>query len=242
MKLVSPFASGFSFLKGQLGQVRYYFSFQSTLMKENETLKAEVSQLQLAAQSLHQDVEDAKRFRELFAFQKLFPEQLLPARVISYPPLSAYRMIMIDKGASDGVKRRAAVLTPQGLVGQIAKVGEHQAEVLLMIDPTSAVDARIERTGARGLIVGKSISVGLKRDLFLGAFEYLNRTVEVAAGDLVRTSGLDGVYPAGISIGRVREVKQNEYGIFQEADLIPTVDFDKITEVLVGQIALVIQK
>jgi len=105
--------------------------------------------------------------------------------------------------------------------------------VLLITDPTSAVDGRIEPSRARGLVVGKSLKLGLKRDLYISAFEYLNQSLDIAEGTEVMTSGMDGVYPPGILIGKVHASKKRKYDIFQQAEVIPSVDFYKLQEVLV---------
>ena len=125
------------------------------------------------------------------------------------------------------------MLSPDGLVGQVSRVFGSYSQVLLIIDPTSAVDGQIEKTDSRGLVVGKVMSLGLKRDLFIGAFEYLSQSTVIEEGTRVVTSGLDGIFPPGILVGTVGGSKKKKYDVFQQAEVIPAVDFNKLREVLV---------
>lgn len=233
MWMVAPFGRLTDFTHARLSHMSDYVTTLSKTVAENDSLHAELDQLRLKNMELGQVNQEVERLRSLFQFQTTFPKKLVAARVISLPPLSEFRIVMIDKGTEEGVRKRAAVLVPQGLVGQVVRVTSHTAEILLITDPTSAVDARIVRSEARGIVVGKSISIGLKRDLYIGSVEYLSRLSDVVTGDQVVSTGLDGVFPAGIPIGTIQNVSKGEYGLFQDADLLPLVSLEKLHEVLV---------
>ncbi len=233
MWMVAPFGRLTDFAHVRLSHISDYVTTLSKTVAENDSLRTELDQLRLKNMELGQVNQEVERLRSLFQFQATFPKKLVAARVISLPPLSEFRIVMIDKGSEAGVRRRAAVLVPQGLVGQVIRVAAHTAEILLITDPTSAVDARTVRSEARGIVVGKSVSIGLKRDLYIGSVEYLNRLSDVVTGDQVISTGLDGVFPAGIPIGTIQQVSKGEYGLFQDADLMPVVSLEKLREVLV---------
>src|SRR4029453_16681539 len=90
------------------------------------------------------------------------------------------------------------VVTPEGLVGQINSIVGRYANVTLIVDARSAVDAMVERTGARGILRGTG-----ERNRYAAQIEYLQRTDDVRVGDTVVTSGLGCRFPAGLFLGRV---------------------------------------
>jgi rod shape-determining protein MreC len=210
---------------------RYFFLIG--VEKENERLRRDLEGYK-TREILRQEVEnEAGRLRELLDLKKETEGEWIAARVVSYPPVGPYRILTINKGEKAGIRRRAPVISSDGLVGQVSRVMGDVSQVLLVTDPTSAVDARLEGTDARGLIVGKGMKLGLKRELFIGAFEYLNQAIEVEEGAAVVTSGLDGVFPPGLRIGRIHGRKKNKFDVFQQAEVIPAVEFHKLKEVLV---------
>ncbi len=118
-----------------------------------------------------------------------------------------------------------AVIVPEGVVGQILKTGPRHATVLLLTDYNSAIDAIVQRTRAKAIVEGR----GENRC----QLKYLLRSEDVVVGDLVVTSGLGGNFPKGLLVGEIRKVEQREHGIFQYAELVPSVDLTKLEEVLV---------
>jgi rod shape-determining protein MreC len=120
------------------------------------------------------------------------------------------------------------VLTADGLVGQVRRTLGRQSDVLLVADKTSAIDVVVQRTGARGILKG----TGSDRH-YMCQLEHLAREDEVKAGDLVVTSGLGHRFPASILVGRVESVSKKEYGLYQEATVLPTVNFSRLEDVLI---------
>ncbi|MBW1699185.1 MAG: rod shape-determining protein MreC [Deltaproteobacteria bacterium] len=202
----------------------HYF-FLVAVAKENQQLKR---QLSIAVEKNRQLVEielSNERLRNLLNFQKNVTERVLAAEVIGKDPSPWFKTIIVDKGSLDGVKKGLPVVIPEGIVGQVIEVSSRHSKVLLIIDTNSAVDALIQRTRFRGLIKG---SIGGKC-----LFKYVLRKHDIRVGDTVISSGLDGVYPKGLSIGKVFGVIRRNAGIFQEVTVTPYVDFEKIEEVLI---------
>lgn len=210
---------------------RYIFLVR--VEKENETLRGQMESLR-ARETLKLKLEEEnKRLQGLLDLRSTLPGEWIAARVIAYPPIGPYRILTIDKGKREGMERRTAVVSSGGLVGQVARVHETTSQILLMTDPTSAVDARIEGIEARGLVVGKGLKLQMDREVFIAAFEYLERSVEIAPGQTVFTSGLDGVFPPDIPVGHVQTTAKKQYGIFQDVEIVPAVNFHALREVLV---------
>ncbi|HJQ84471.1 MAG TPA: rod shape-determining protein MreC, partial [Candidatus Binatia bacterium] len=156
---------------------------------ENAALRARTRQLEQEVDRLAEvDLENA-RLRKLLDFRSTLVGDLVSARVIARDAGLA-RTLAIDAGEVDGVARGAAVLAPEGVVGQVFLVSRHAARVLLVSDHNSGVDALVQRTRARGIVQGT-----VDGDCTL---KYVKRTEDVQVGDELVTSGLDGIFPKGL--------------------------------------------
>lgn len=120
------------------------------------------------------------------------------------------------------------VLAAEGLVGQIRRTWGRYSDVLLTADKTSAIDVVVQRNGARGILKGTGGD-----QYYSCQMEYLSREDEVNLGDLVVTSGLGHRFPANIPVGNVSKVVKHEFGLYQEAEIKPAVNFSRVEEVLV---------
>jgi rod shape-determining protein MreC len=118
-----------------------------------------------------------------------------------------------------------AVISPAGVVGQVLKIAPDYATVLLITDYNSAVDCIVERSRAKAIVEGKG-----ENQCHL---KYLLRSEEVAVGDIVVTSGLGGNFPKGLMVGEVKKVDKKGHGVFQYAELMPSVDMTRLEEVFV---------
>jgi rod shape-determining protein MreC len=118
------------------------------------------------------------------------------------------------------------VLAPEGVVGVISTASPHAAKVLLLTDPNSGVDVLVQRTRVRGIVSGL-----LERGAVL---KYVKRTEDVRVGDPVVASGLDGIFPKGMPIGRVTRVSRKDRGLFLYAEVTPAADAARLEEVLVA--------
>ncbi len=231
--LTAPLSHGVLSLEAKIRSIFYRYFLLVHVEGENEALRKDLEEA-TRREMLDRDLEkENERLRELVNLKKRVGGNWVAAQVVSYPPIGPFQMLTINKGKNEGMTRRSPVIAPRGLVGIVSQVDPHYSKVLLMTDPTSAVDVRIDNTDSRGLVVGKVSKLGLKRDLFIGAFEYLNEATTIEEGAVVVTSGLDGIYPPEIPVGYVHGNKKKKYDIFQEGEVIPAVDFFKLKEVLV---------
>ena len=192
---------------------------------ENVALRARARGLEERLDRLDEVELENARLRKLLAFRETLRGDLLTARIIGRDATGLARTLTIDRGESDGVTRGAAVLAPEGVVGPIFLVSRHAARVLLVSDHNSGVDALVQRTRARGIVQG-TVDGGC-------ALKYVKRTEDVQVGDELVTSGLDGIFPKGIPIGRIVGVDKRGQGLFQSAEVAPRVESDRLEEVLV---------
>jgi rod shape-determining protein MreC len=201
-----------------------YF-FLVSVAHENETLKSSLNQFIEKNNETHEIELANKRLRNLLNFQKTPTNPVVAAEVIGKDPSGWFKTVIIDKGRSDGLQKGLPVVLPTGIAGQVIEVSGHYAKVMLIIDRNSAVDALVQRSRARGIIKGASADKC--------RFEYVLRKHDVQIGDIVIASGLDGVYPKGLRIGRVSDLGERSSDIFYEITVTPFVDYEKLEEVLV---------
>ncbi|QQR80289.1 MAG: rod shape-determining protein MreC [Deltaproteobacteria bacterium] len=231
--VINPISRAIVWVEDKFHATFQHYFWLVSLAKENTRLKQEIQSYEVDIIQ-HREVEKERdRLLALLSMKKEDNSSWIGGRVISFSPTGPFRQLTIDQGSEDGVQKRAAVISSQGLLGQVNKVMPHSSQVLLIIDPTSAVDVRIDGTDARGLVVGRSKKLELNRDFFIGVFEYLNQTAQIDDGVAVTTSGLDGIYPEGLLVGYVHGNKKKKFEIFQEAEVLPSVDFFKVREVLI---------
>jgi rod shape-determining protein MreC len=188
-------------------------------------LKQRLAELQ---QENHQMKEMAianERLQKLLQFREKISSSVIAAEVIGQDPSSWFKSVTINKGEKDGIRKGMAVISHEGVIGQILKTAPDYATILLITDYNSAIDSIVQRTRAKAIVEGK----GENRC----QLKYLLRADEVIVGDIVVTSGLGGNFPKGLMVGEIRKVDKRGHGVFQNAELVPSVDLTKLEEVLV---------
>ena len=150
---------------------------------------------------------------------------MLPAEVVGLDVAPWFRSVLVDRGAQHGVEPGHPVITHQGVVGVVTATSGHAAKTMLLLDRQSAVDALVQRSRARGVVRG----VG--RDRL--EFEFVVRGADVVEGDEVVTSGLGGIYPKGLRLGRVAELRDASGRLTRIAVIAPAVDLGQLEQVFV---------
>jgi rod shape-determining protein MreC len=225
MELFSPFQkASYLVIKTVQGTFQQYV-FLVNLEKENKALKKRLAELQEENHRIREMKLANERLRELLLFREKNSPSMIGAEVIGQDPSSWFKSITIDKGERDGVKKGMAVVSPAGVIGQILKTAPGYATVLLITDYNSAIDSIVERTRAKAIVEG----MGENRC----QLKYLRRAEEVALGDVVVTSGLGGNFPKGLRVGEIKKVDKKGHGVFQFAELVPSVDMTQLEEVFV---------
>jgi rod shape-determining protein MreC len=193
------------------------------LREENARLREANFQLQAAAAENHW-------LRRLLQLRDQVKGTLLSAQVIGKEITPFFRVwrLRLDRGDRDRVKPGMPVLTADGLVGEVQRIWGRHSDVLLVADKTSAIDVVVQRTGARGMLKGTG-----SKEHYVCKIEHLSREDDVQVGDLVVTSGLGQRFPASILVGRIHEVRKKESGLYQEATVVPAVNFSRLEEVLI---------
>lgn len=165
------------------------------------------------------------RLRKLLSLKKRSSAKPISAEVIGRDPIGWFKTALINKGRSDGTKRNQAVITHQGIVGRILEVADGTSKVLLITDINSSVDALVQRTRARGIVEGRASN--------LCELKYVSGSDGVRLGDLVVTSGLCGIFPGGLPIGKVVRIEKDSFGLFQYVELTPIASLNRLEEVCI---------
>jgi rod shape-determining protein MreC len=196
----------------------------TAVQRENEALKRENQTLQVRLQEERAAAQRTESLRQLLELRERAGVETIAAEVIGAAPAPDVRSYSIDKGSSDGVRKDMAAISPAGVVGRVILPSARAAQVQLLIDRNAAAAALIERTRAQGIVLGQH------GDTL--AMDYVPGTADVKQGDLVVTSGIDGIYPKGFVIGTVELVERGP-GTFHRIAVRPAVDFSRLEEVLI---------
>jgi rod shape-determining protein MreC len=194
------------------------------LRRENEELARRLEAAQVELQEQRAIADRSQSLERLLELRGRANLVTTGAAIIAAGSTPEFRTLTIDKGTSDGVMADMAVIAPQGVVGRIVTATGRAAKVQLLVDRNAAAGALVERSRAQGVAVG---SGGDRLTL-----EYVPETADLVVGDVLVTSGLDGIYPKGYVIGRVESFERGG-GSYTRVSVIPAVDFLSIEEVLV---------
>ncbi len=225
LEVMAPVQRATSLGVGRVADVwRAYVSLVG-VERENIRLRSRLHELERNATEQRELELMNRRLKRLLAFQRRLPSQAVSAEVTGRDATAWFQSLTLNKGERDGIQNGMPVLAPEGVVGLISKTSPHASRVLLLTDPNSGVDVLVQRTRIRGIVSGL-----LEKGAIL---KYVKRADDVQVGDRVVTSGLDGIFPKGVSVGKVTRVSRKDRGLFLYAEVTPTADASRLEEVLV---------
>lgn len=195
-----------------------------SLKVENEALKRDLATAQVAVQEQRALADRTRGLERLLDLRGHVTLKTVAAQIIGAAATPDFQTLTIDRGTRDGVRADMSVIAPAGVVGRLVVPSLRSAKVQLLVDRNAAAGAIIERTRAQGVVVG-----GGDNRLRL---EYVSEVFDVVAGDIVVTSGIDGIYPKGFVIGSIESVERVGRA-YKRITVKPAVDFTSLEEVLV---------
>jgi rod shape-determining protein MreC len=229
LRLVSPAQAAMSFIARAITGVAGRYVELTGVRAENEALHRENRQLRAELTEMRRLAEESGRYQRLLGLRDATPAETIAARVIAVDASPYFRVARVDIDRGEGTVRRGMpVLTPEGVVGRINRTAGKSSDVLLLVDPRSALDIIVPRTGGRGILRGKSGENGYRCSI-----EYLARGEPVKEGDAVVTSGVGGGFPRNLAVGHVTRIVPGAVGLYQDVEVTPDVDFARLTDVLV---------
>ncbi len=192
--------------------------------RENEELKRQLAATQVEVQQQRALADRSRGLERLLELRDRTTLQTVAAEIIGAGATPDFRTLTIDKGINDGLRPDMAVISPTGVVGRVVVPSARAAKVQLLIDRNAAAGALIERSRAQGVVLGAGDG-GL-------LMEYVPEVADVVVGDVVVTSGIDGIFPKGFVIGRIEAVEKSG-GAYRRIVVKPAADFSALEEVLV---------
>lgn len=199
------------------------------LIRANEALRRQNDELRVLAVQSADVARENDRLRQLVGWQKQTQWKLKLARVLSHDPANWWRAIQIDLGSRDGLRENLPVLTPDGLVGRVTEVSHMRSKIVLIGDANCKVPAVVENDARdKGMIVS-----GGPFDSSFVTLTYLVNNANLKPGQKVVTSDLSAIYPKGIPIGVIADVRPVESGLYLEAEVKLSAKLSSLEEVWV---------
>ena len=198
---------------------------------ENEQLRARIEQMQTELRDTREKAAEAERLQKLLKLNEQSPYTAVTAQVIARDPTMWFDAISIDKGRWSGIEINMPVVTADGVVGRVVSTGPVSAQVMLITDEKSgagAIVGQLDQSKAIGSIKGMSESGLLD-------MRYVSGLEKVQIGDTVYTTGQDGIYPPGYTIGQVVEVRPGSATQTQVIHIRPSAGLDRLKAVTVLQ-------
>lgn len=227
-KITMTVQSGVIYLKNKISKNDAYFIQINDVQKENNNLKNENNELKQQLQELEIVKAENKTFKSYLELSDKYKEyKTIPGYIIQTDISNYSKNITINLGKNDGIENGMTVIADGGLVGYIISVQDNTSKVETIIDTANAVSAVI--SGTEKSLVTRGILDS--NDKLKGT--YIDNDMAVNVGDIIQTSGIGGIYPKGINIGRIKEICNNQNKTNRYVYVEPSVDFNKLSNILV---------
>ncbi|MCX7923842.1 MAG: rod shape-determining protein MreC [Clostridia bacterium] len=231
---LSPVQKFFSYSSQKIEGGFGYFKDVKQVKNENEELKNKISLLEKENRELLRYRVENKELREVLDLKDQFNDyEMVGANVIAKDPGNWFGIFRIDRGGKDGIKSAEGMYYPvinnRGLIGVVLNSDIISSKVVSIIDPGSSVSAIISKTRHQVIVKG---DLSLKEKGFC-KMDLIPLDADIAVGDTVETSGIGGIFPKGILIGKVKRVMQSGNELGRYAIIEPSVDFKRLEEVFV---------
>jgi len=220
----------FSYTGQQVEDGIALFNDVEKLRAENKTLKENIDKLNNERTEylrLKKENEDLRKVIDLK--DQLSDFELVGANIIAKDSGNLFNVFLTDKGSANGISHNMPVITSKGLVGKVAAAQPFSSKITSIIEDGSAVSGVVAKTGDYVVVKG---DVKLAKD-GLCKLEYIPAGLDLAQGDTIETSGMGGIYPKGIIIGTVKEVRKGESDLDKYAIVEPAVDLRRLSQVVI---------
>jgi len=225
LEVVSPLQKAVTFLINPFIKSIKTINKLSGILEENRILTEKVNTLLKENIYLKELERENRELRELLGSSYYEKFEVKLAKVIGKNRTDWKNSFFIDKGTNHNIKINMSVINQSGLIGRIITTSRNFSEVKLITDPNSSVAAMVQDSRKTGIIQGTGDNT-LKFDL-------VAKEVEIDTGDIIITSGLGGIFPEGIQVGRVFDIRNLDYELYKNIKILPACNFDDIEEVLI---------
>ncbi|MBN1689150.1 MAG: rod shape-determining protein MreC [Candidatus Omnitrophica bacterium] len=213
----TAFANGVSHLKVEMARFWQTFHARGEMEDKLARLESEVIRLR--------EVEkENERLQGLLDLKETQSPKAVAARIIGRDPLPWQKTVILDKGHHGGIQKGMAIVLHQDLIGRIVEVGPSTSRGILLTDVDSRASAITSEKRAQGIVAGDGTP--------MLEMKYLELDSEVSVGETVLTSGVGGLFPKGIRIGKIVALERDPDGLHLLAEIEPAIKFSKLEEVL----------
>jgi len=223
--LIYPFQTFFNSVIQETENLFNHYFFLTNVSRENESLKKEIEKLTNQQNKLIENIFQLQRKYNILQHPVETYQQSIMASVIGKDSGPWLKTVIIDKGSKDGLAKKSAAITNLGVVGQVIEVNPKSSKILLISDNRSAIDAIFQKSREPGVVFGAGNQICEMR--------YVSMDLKVNEGDKIISSGMGGVFPKGLTIGVVSKIAKKKQGLFQEIEVVPSVDLSRLEEMLV---------
>lgn len=197
---------------------------------QNQALLEEVIALRVQNLQAEEYAAENIRLREMLKYTQSAKQfDLMAAQVIGRESTTWTSVIIVNRGSEDGISKNMPVVTERGLVGVVSEVSLTASKVQLILDPRSAVGTLVQRPASR--VAG--IVQGNYDDVYMPKMVNIPRNADIVEGDTIVTSGFGGIFPKGLMVGTVTNVKHDGGGLLEVAYIEPAVNFQKLEDVMI---------
>lgn len=210
------------------------------VIQERDRLDREAAVLRSRLRTLEPLARENQELRTQLDYQKRVPLKTVACEVIARDDgYGWWQTLRLDKGRKHGLSGNMPVITPDGVVGRTTEVSDQTCDVLLISDRSFKVSVRFDQEGSFGILHGGGVSLsgvhstGVLCVPSLFRVDYLRKDLAIQAGERVMTSGLGGIFPPGLMVGRVVRMTLDETGLYQHGDVEPVADLGRLRSVLV---------
>ncbi len=226
----APFQNGVAYIVNKIKGTTDFIREMKSYKDENERLVTQINELKKQNRDITNYREENERLKEMLELKEnLTGYSTVSASIIAYSSGYRYDTVQISKGSLAGISAGNAVITPDGVVGVVTETGPTWSLVSTILNPNNAMGVKVSRTGDVAVVEGDNELYGEN----YCKMTFIDKGSNLIVGDLLETSGSGGIYPAGLSVGAIREVNSDAMGNLNYATIEPLVDFDKLYEVLV---------
>ncbi|WP_270765811.1 rod shape-determining protein MreC [Weissella confusa] len=203
--------------------------------KENQALTEKVDDLAQAKVQLQTLQAENRALKDQLQIENTLTDyKVVNAVVISRSPSNWQSQLIVNKGSNAGIKKGMSVMGSGGLIGRVSEVNTTNAKVELLSDDSQVADRFAIRVANKDGEVVDGIVTSFNQEKNLIVMGQITSDVALEKGDLVTTSGLSGVTPAGLYVGKVQKISQDDYGLSKKIYIKPATDFNNIPVVSVA--------
>lgn len=226
--IVMPVQNGLTYLKNKIAGNEDFFTDVKKIQLENDELRNKNSELEKALRELEIIKSENETLKEYVNLKDKYLEyKTIPAYIINKNISNYEKNIIINVGEKDGIKPNMTVIADKGLVGYVISTTEKTSKVQTIIDPSTSVSCSVNTSKDAIILSGT-----LEKNNMLKA-SYIPTEATLIENDTIETSGLGGIYPKGIYIGKIKQVVDTKNNIDRYAYVEIEVDFSKLETVLV---------